>query len=122
MSCWAVELPLFGHVHRLDSIKNDARATEYLESQHRSNEPLDSTMILLDDVVQIFDQAQLDVAAGVSSNTFDRRGVRTALIDGDLLGHTVETDRALQKPTRCRLVALGGEQEVDCASLATVRR
>ena len=48
MSCWAVELPLFDHVHRLDSIKNDARATEYFESQHRSNEPLDSTMILLD--------------------------------------------------------------------------
>ena len=46
-------------------------------------------------------------------NALDSRGIRTAFVDGNLLGHTVQIDGALQKASRRSTVSLGTEQKVD---------
>ena len=98
----AFELPLFDHVHRLNGVEDDACATKNLKFQHRPNDPLDRAMILLHRIVEIFDLAQLDVAARVILNALDYRRVRAALADGNFLGHTMKTDRTFQKATGSR--------------------
>ena len=42
------------HVHRFDSAQRAFRAIERLESHHRFHNPLDVSMILLNDVIEIF--------------------------------------------------------------------
>ena len=48
-----------------------------------------------------------------SHDAFDGRRVRTALVDGALLGHAVQIDGALEKAPRSGAVPLGAKQEVD---------
>jgi hypothetical protein len=49
----ASHLPLADHVHDLDTTKDDASATERLESEHRLGDALDRPVVLLNDVVEI---------------------------------------------------------------------
>ena len=83
------QLPLADHVHRLDAGNQDARAARSLESQHRSHNTLDAPVLLLNDVVNLFGLAQLDGGSVRCVVPDNRRGVRTALVDGDLLGLAV---------------------------------
>ena len=53
-------------------------------------------MILLDDVVEVFDLADLDVRFILRVVAFDRRGVGAALVDRDLLGRAMTADRLVQ--------------------------
>ena len=57
-----------------------------------------------------------------SHDAFDGRRVRTALVDGALLGHTVQIDGALEKAPRGGAVPLGAKQEVDRVSVGASRR
>jgi hypothetical protein len=52
------------------------------------------------------------VDTGVSLDTFNGRRIGAALVNGDLLGHTVQVDGTLQKAPRCCLVPLGREKKV----------
>ena len=45
--------------------KGDADSTEALEPEHRPDDPLDSTVILLGQVVQILDLTDLDLSTGL---------------------------------------------------------
>ncbi len=51
----------------------------------------------------------------------DRGGVRTALVDGDLLRLAMQRDGALQKSVSCRSVTFGGEKEVNGVAVAIDR-
>ncbi len=108
-----VELSLLDHVHRLDAGNQDARAAKGLESEHRPHDPLDGPMVLFDDVVEVFRLAQLDVRAGVGTHAPDGRRVGAALVDGDLLGHTVKIDGAFEEAPRRSVVSVSPKQKVD---------
>ena len=97
-------------MHGLDSGDDDSSGQEGLETQHRSRNPFDGTVILFDDVVEIFILAHQDVNTGVSLDTFNDGRVGATLVDGDLLWHVVQVDGALQKAPSCSQVALGSEQ------------
>lgn len=73
-------------MHGFDSGDDDSSAPKGLETQHRSRNPLDGTVILFDDVVEIFILAHQDVNTGVSLDTFNGGRVVAALVDGDLFG------------------------------------
>ena len=91
------ELPFADHVHRQSARDEGASAAKCLEPQHGSHDAFDHPVVLLDDVVEVFDLAHLDVCAGVGTNALDGRRIRTTLVDGDLLGRAVQIDGALQK-------------------------
>lgn len=66
-------------------------------------------MVLLDDVVEVFVLVHQDVNTGISLDAFNGGRVGTAFVDGDLLWHVVQVNRALQKPAGRSLIALGSE-------------
>lgn len=47
-------LSLSDHVHEFDTGQKDAGAAKIFEAKHRSGLTFDGTMVLLDDVVQVF--------------------------------------------------------------------
>ena len=104
-----VHLPLLDHVHGLNADDDNSRATKRLESQHRLCHYFDGSMVLLHDVVQVFVLAHQDVDVGVGLDTFNRCGVGTALVDGDLLRRILQVDGALQKATGRDPFPLGGQ-------------
>ena len=46
-------------------------------------------MVLLDDIIEVFDLAELDFGVVLGIVALDRRDVGAALVDGDLLGNTM---------------------------------
>ena len=82
----AVHLPLLDHVHGLDAGNNNAGTPKRLELQYRSSDCLDCSVILLDDVVQVFVFAHQDINAGVGFHAFNGRSIGATLVDGDLAG------------------------------------
>src|SRR6185437_8740691 len=91
------QLPLSDHVHRLDIGQQDPRAAQRLETQHWSSNALDGTMVLLDNVIQVFALTQLNVSLMVGVVAIDCSGVVTALVDRDLLGLAVPIDGPLEE-------------------------
>ncbi len=91
----------------------DARAAKGLESEHGSHDPLDRPVFLLDDVVEVLRLAQFDVRAGVGTHPRDGRRVGAALVDGDLLRHTVKIDGAFEEAPRRSVVTVSPKQKVD---------
>ena len=78
-------------------------------------------MILFDDAVEVLRLAHLNVRTGVGSNALDGGRIGTALINGDLLGHTVQTDGLFEKASCARVISLGAQQKVDRVAV-TVHR
>ena len=81
----AGQLPLSDHVHRLDTRQQDPRAAQGFETQHGPSNSLDGTMVLLDNVIQVFALAPLNVSLMAGVVAIDCCGVGTALVDRDLL-------------------------------------
>jgi hypothetical protein len=69
-------------------------------------------MILLNDVVEIFDLTDLAASIVFTVVTFDRRCVGAALVNRDLLRCAVVPDRLAQKPQSGFAISSGGQQEV----------
>lgn len=79
--------------------------------------PLDRPMVLLDDVVEVFDLTDHDLLFQAIVEIIDRRLVGAALVHCDLLGLTMQAHGLVEKaPGRC-LVALGRQQVVDRAAV-----
>jgi hypothetical protein len=108
-------------MHCFDSSNDDAGTAKRFETDHRPRNSFDASVVLLDDVVQIFVLANQEVHTGVGLDAFNSGRVRTALVDGDLLGHVVQIDGALQKATRCSYIALGSEEEINRITVAINR-
>ena len=62
-------LTLGDHMRKLDAAQQDAGAAKILEAQRLTRSPLDSAMVLLNDVIQILILSNLDrcVPFGVQS-------------------------------------------------------
>ena len=86
------QLALPDHVHQLDPRERHGRRPEGLEPQHRSHQSLDGSMILLNNVVEIFDLTDLDASFVFSIVTFDRRRVGAALVDRDRIRRGIMPD------------------------------
>jgi hypothetical protein len=84
-------------VHRLDTRQQDSCTAQGLETQHWPSKALDGTMVLLDNVIQVFALTQLNVSLMVGVIAIDCCIVGTALVDCDLLGLAVPIDRALSR-------------------------
>ena len=67
------------------------------EAQHRSREPFDASVVLLDDVVQVFALTDLDTCLMLSIQLFQANFVRTTLIDIHQTRFTVFIDGFLPK-------------------------
>ena len=75
-------------------------------------------MVLFDDVVEVFDLTDLNACLMFGIVAVDGRSVSTALVNRDLLGLAVLTDRARQKATRCRPISASREQKVHRVTIA----
>ena len=62
------------------------------EVQHRLGHPLDSTVVLLDDVVEVLDLAHDDRNVAVSIDRIDGRLVGAALVHRDFFGLAVRRE------------------------------
>ena len=65
-------------------------------------------MILFDDVVEVFNLADLDGRLSFGIMAFDRRRVGTALVDRDLLRRSVLLDCLAQEPQHGFAIPFGG--------------
>src|SRR5277367_3498280 len=88
------------------------------EPRHRPHDALDGTVVRLDGVVEVFALPHLDVSLVLGVVAVDGRSVGAALVDRDLLGFAVLTDRALQKATRRRPISASREQKVHRVTIA----
>ena len=75
-----IELAFADHVHRFDAPNERASAAKCLEPQHGSHDSFERPMILLDDVIEVFDLAHLDLRTGVGTNAFNGRRVGSVAI------------------------------------------
>ena len=87
------QLALPDHVHDLDPGERHGGGPEGFEPEHQSRLPLNGSVILLDNIVEVFDLAHLDAGLGLGVVAFDRRRVGSALVDRDLCRRTVISDR-----------------------------
>ena len=67
------------------------------ETQHRSRAPLDVSMVLLDDVVQVLALTDLDTCLILSIQLFQARVIGSTLINIDQTRFAVFIDGFLQK-------------------------
>jgi hypothetical protein len=67
-------------VHQLDPSERHGRGPEGLEPQHWSHRSLEGSMILLNNVAEIFDLTDLDARFGLSVVTFESRRAGADLI------------------------------------------
>ena len=111
------ELALVDHVHQFDAGEHGARGPERFEVEHQLGQPLDGAMILLDNVVEVFNLAHkyLHVAAGV--DRIDGRLVGPAFVHRDLVRVAVRSHGLVEEALRRGHVALGRQQEVDSLAL-----
>jgi hypothetical protein len=67
------------------------------ETEHRPHRSLDGSVVLFDDVIQVFDVPHFDLLTGFLLERLDGRGIGAALVDRDLFRQTVLPDRFLEK-------------------------
>ncbi len=67
------------------------------EAKHRSREPFDASVVLLDNIVQIFALTDFNTFVMVSIHLFQARFVRTTLIDIHQTRFAIFIDGFLQK-------------------------
>jgi len=87
------QLALSDHVHQFDSGEGYSGGPEGFKTEHRSSLSFDGSVILLDDVVEVFDLAHLNASPGLGVVTLDRRRVGTALVDRNLFGRAFASYR-----------------------------
>jgi len=98
-------------VHDPDAGDSDHRRPEALEAQCRLGHSSDRRMVLLDDVVEEFSLADLDVGVMLGVVAFDRRRVGAALVDGDLPRNAIPAGGLGQEMQRRLAVAPSRAQE-----------
>jgi hypothetical protein len=83
------QLTLADHVHEFDTGESRHSRTKGLEPQHWPDQSLDGSMVLLDNVVEVFDRTNLDTGLMFRVVACDRRRVRPTFVDCDLLSSTL---------------------------------
>jgi hypothetical protein len=116
------QLTLPDHVHEFDAGKCHRGRPEGFETQHRPQQPLDGSMVLFDDVVEVFDLTDLGARFLLGIVAFDRRRVGTTLVDRDLPRRAVPFDCLAQEPQRRFAIPLAVSRKSTVApALSTAR-
>lgn len=115
------ELAFADHVHDLDACDQDAGTAKGLEPKHGSGDGFDGAVVLLGEVFEVLGLARLNEQAPVGMDTYARRGVCTALVNADLLGHAMQTDGWLEERASCCVVPPGSQQEAGGTATAVDR-
>ena len=76
-------MPFSNHSHGLKATDYDLRRSKRLEPQHCPAKLFDGSMVLLDDVIQIFILTNLDLSAFVVIISFDASSVGATFVDID---------------------------------------
>lgn len=76
-----LQLPLSNHVHDLDTSQGVSGGAKRFKAEHRFNNTLDCTMILLDDIIQILDLTERNVLGAFGIVSIDRCCIGPALVD-----------------------------------------
>ena len=105
----SVELPLADHVRGLDALKRSGCRMERFEAEHPPCDALDEAVILLKDIVQIFDLQDLDSLPGSDEledhiHGFQPRQIGPTFVDNDTVGDTVRANCTPEETPRRRLV------------------
>ena len=74
-----VEPAFANHVHKLDAGQNRLRRAKRFEAEHRLGDAFDGTMILLHDIVELFDLPDLDWDSSLRTQLVERCLVGAAL-------------------------------------------
>src|ERR1700761_2519612 len=99
-------------MNHFNSAQNDRCRAEGLEAQHWPNATFDSSVVLLNDVVEIFALANFDLGLVLGIVGVDGGSIRAALIDRDHARKAMTLD-GTSKKAQCGLaITLGGDQEV----------
>src|SRR5262249_38552497 len=75
--------------------------------------PLDTSMILLHDIVEVFHLTDDDVGAVCLIVALDGGFIGVTAVDGDRLGETVAADGFFQKPERGLFIAVLRQEKVN---------
>ena len=87
-----------------------------LKSQHWPGQSFGRLMVLLHDIVEVFDLQDLDPGFVVCVVAVYSRGVDTALVNGDLSGNTMSAGSLAQEAQRRLVLTLGCKKKVDCGT------
>src|SRR5574343_1187478 len=100
---------LTNHVHEFDSGKYAAGTSEGFEIQRRPNSPLDGSMVLLDDVVEIFCLAYCDRSYAVTINGIKDCFVGTAFVQIDLIRDPIGANGLVEETSSSPHISLHRE-------------
>ena len=92
------QLPFLDHVHEFDPNQRVLGCSKQLETEHGTRDPLHTSMVLLYDIVKVFDLADRNGSAILLVVTLDSGGIGVTAVNRDHLGETVPADGLLQKP------------------------
>jgi hypothetical protein len=101
------------HVHEFDPRERPLGSLKGLEPQHGTGDPLDCSMVLLHDIVSIFDLTDFHGRAMCLVVALDGRIIRVTAVNGDHLGEAIAADGFLQKPKRRLCIPVLCEQKID---------
>ena len=100
-------------MHEFDSGEKDAGTAKILEAEHWSGLSFDSTVVLLNDVVEVLDLTYEDRLPSSDVHGFQSRHIRAALINGHFLWRAVSLNRLFEEPACRGLVAMCPQQEIN---------
>ena len=78
-------LAFLNPMHEFDALQGTPDRAKGFKSHHRSNDPFDRSMNLLNPIVQVLDLATLDLLTSFLLECLDGCGIGTALVDHDLV-------------------------------------
>lgn len=115
------ELSLPDPVHEFDSRDRNRRISKPFESQHRTQSKFDGSMILFNQIVQIFRRSQLrSIAPPMLAETLPGRTVRSlvAIKRDGARQFALALERSSEESFRCCDISLCAQQEIDGLSVA----
>ena len=108
-----MELSLPNQVHEFDTSQDVSGRSKRFKTEHRSGNAFDGTMVLLDDVIEVFDLPDDDGYFLVLDDRVNGRFVGTALIHRDFFWDGIVTHGLFKETHGGCHVALGGQQKIN---------
>ena len=101
-----MELSLANHVHELDPGQDLGGRSKGFETEHGSGDAFDGAVILLDDIVEVFDLTNLHRNFLVFDDLVDGCFIGAALVHGHFLRNLIGTHGLLENRMRAFLSRL----------------
>ena len=100
-------------MHQINAGQDRASRSKRFEAEHRPRDAFDRAVILLDNVVEIFDFLDLDRYLAFLVQLLQRCLASAALVHRYLIRHSVVPYGLLEEAPRSGCITLGSQQEVD---------